>query len=294
MSRLLVLSAVTAVLLPTAAGVVAAPAPAPVGAESPLGRMLELQKKLNEKIDFQIVQEANLDKVLDSLLAEANIPWTENEAAFKAANIDPDVIKKTPVEKMEKMTQVTRATVLKRLLAKIPNDGGKGAPTYVLRRDCLEITIEGAKLREAVGPRAASNEDDATPPLTLAYAAFESVPLQDALRELARTTESSIVLDARCAAEGKAKVTADFAGVPVDAAVRLLADMTDLKLVRVANVYYVTSPKNARLLQKEEDKRSLNEAQLRAVEAWTELAKLWLPEPFVLYFSGPGPLKGRK
>jgi hypothetical protein len=43
--------------------------------------------------------------------------------------------------------------------------------------------------------------------------------------------------------------------VPLDAAVRLLADMANLKLVRLANVYYVTSPPNARLLRKEDEER---------------------------------------
>ena len=42
--------------------------------------------------------------------------------------------------------------------------------------------------------------------------------------------------------------------MPLDVAVQLLADMADLKLVRIANVYYVTSPQNAKVLQKEEDK----------------------------------------
>jgi hypothetical protein len=289
---MLVLSAVAAVLLHGRAGA-AAPAP-PAADESPLGRIPEIQKKLNERIDYELVVTTTLDKVLDSFLRDGSIAWTVNEAALKAANLNPDVVRKTEIEKLDKMTGVTRATVLKRLLAKIPSDNGKGTPTYILRRDCLEITTEWAKVKEAQGARAVPDEHDAPTPLSLAYGEFHGVPLHDALQELARTTENNIVLDARCAAEGKAKVTADFAGVPVDAALQLLADMADLKLVRIANVYYVTSPKNARLLQKEEDKRKLETARMRAVDAWTQLAKAWLPEPLQIGLSGPGPLNGRK
>ena len=296
LGRMAVLSAV-AVLCFTVGPARAAGAPAPATAdeESSLGRILEFQAKLNERIDYELLVPTTLDKALDELLlANRHIPWSINRAAFTAAQQDRDVIKKTEIEKIAKMTGVTRATVLKRLLATIPNDGHKGAPTYVLRRDGVEITTEWAKVREAQGVRAEPDDDAPVLPLPLAYAAFKDVPLQDALKELARTTESTVLLDGRCAEQGKTKVTAELAGVPLDAAVQLLADMADLKLVRVANVYYVTSKKNAGLLQKEEDKRNLETAQMRAISAWTQLAKAWLPEPLQIGLSGPGPLNGRR
>lgn len=87
------------------------------------------------------------------------------------------------------------------------------------------------------------------------YAAFDDAPLPDALKELAHATESNVVLDGRAGADAKKKVTAELNGVPFDAAVQLLADMANLKVVRIANVYYVTSVKKAEALQKEEDKR---------------------------------------
>jgi hypothetical protein len=65
--------------------------------------------------------------------------------------------------------------------------------------------------------------------------------------------------------------------------------LTILKLVGIANVYYVTSPKNARLLQQEKDKRNVERSQMPAIEAWTALAKAWLPARLQIGLSGPGP-----
>ena len=232
----------------------------PAGADEkddPLGDIPAFQKKLSERIDYQLLAAITLDKALDDLLAKEKIPYVVNAAAFAAANMDKDAISKTEIAPFGKMEHVSRATILKRLLEAIPNDGGKARPTYLLRPDHLEITTMDAKTIEARGVRTPPEDDIAAamiPLPPLAYAAFEDVPLQEALKTLARTTESTIVVDPR-AADAKTKVTAELDGVPLDAAVQLLADMANLKLVRIANAYYVTSPQNANRLQKEEDRR---------------------------------------
>jgi hypothetical protein len=77
------------------------------------------------------------------------------------------------------------------------------------------------------------------------------VPLEDALKELARQSERSIVLDIRAAKAGKTPVTAKMLNAPLDTSIRLLADMAGLKLIQIDNVYYVTAGKNAADLRKE-------------------------------------------
>ena len=76
-----------------------------------------------------------------------------NYAAFAAAGAEKDLVKNTQIDKIDEMRDVTRGMVLKVLLAKIPSDGGKGAPTYILRRDCIEITTVGARMLETERPR---------------------------------------------------------------------------------------------------------------------------------------------
>ena len=49
-------------------------------------------------------------------------------------------------------------------------------------------------------------------------------------------------------------VTARLANVPVDTALRVLADMAGLKVVRMENVFYITSAENAEKLEKEKKK----------------------------------------
>ena len=208
-----------------------------------LGRIPEFQKKLNEKIDYQLLVQTTMDKVLNELLAAQGVPYTVNETAFTLTMQDKDVVKTAVVDKGEKMIQVTRATVLKTLLAKIPSSDVKGQAMFILRPDRVEITT-----LEAVGREFYPGRLGETHLPSLAYALFKETPLRKALAELARSTESNVILDGKSAEEAESKVTAEFSGVPADAAVQVLADMAGLQLVRLGNIYYVTSPENARRL----------------------------------------------
>ena len=100
----------------------------------------------------------------------------------------------------------------------------------------------------------------------MAYAAFKQTPLPDALAELAHATGSTVVLDPKSVETIKGKVTAEFLGVPADTAVEVLADMAGLNLVRLGNVYYVTTPGNAEVLRKEAAKRRLELDKVKAAE----------------------------
>ncbi len=259
LSRMLLAAAVAVVMFHGRARAQGASAPAQADAEAQtsLGHMLDFQQKLNEVIpNYELRVRVTLDVALNELLMhQAGIPVTINDAAFTAAK-EKDLVGTTEIDDIGPMRDFTRATIVKVLLSKAGNHE-MGTPTYILRRDHLEITTVGAVLREIRGERAAKDDNNEGVPVVppLAYAAFSDTPLEDALKELARTTETTILLDPRTG--GKPRVTAELGGVPLDAAVELLADMAGLKLVRVANVYYVTAPKNAKALQKEEDERRM-------------------------------------
>jgi hypothetical protein len=81
-------------------------------------------------------------------------------------------------------------------------------------------------------------------------AVFEQIPLSTALAKLADQTGATIVLD-NLPGERKATdipVTATFSEVSVKTAVRLLANIADLRMVRVGNALYVTTNKKAQAL----------------------------------------------
>lgn len=85
---------------------------------------------------------------------------------------------------------------------------------------------------------------------------FEKRPLQDALQELSELSGFNVVVDARRAGEkAKTPVTARLKDVSLEAAVRILADMAELKPVLIDKVLYVTTRENAQELQKELDQK---------------------------------------
>ena len=87
-------------------------------------------------------------------------------------------------------------------------------------------------------------------------------PLSTALVEISETTGFTIVLDGRVGEEGKKEITASFERVPLETAVKVLADMADLKPVTVDNVIYVTTKENAKdwMTEKELEKPTQSKA----------------------------------
>jgi type II secretory pathway component GspD/PulD (secretin) len=86
-------------------------------------------------------------------------------------------------------------------------------------------------------------------------ATFDRIPLADALQELAELSGVSVLVDERAAKMAQSPVKATLNNdVSLETAMRLLADMADLKAVRVGGALYVTSKENAKALEAEEKK----------------------------------------
>jgi hypothetical protein len=80
---------------------------------------------------------------------------------------------------------------------------------------------------------------------------FDQIPFADAMRKMSEMTGVSIVLDPRVKEKAPTPVSADFRGdVPVEAALRMLSDMVDLRNVLMEGGIYVTTPSNAEALEK--------------------------------------------
>ena len=271
-------------LFAVAATPVQASAPAPD--DKAAGQALEIQKKLGERIPtYGLKIQTTLDRAPEDLLGSQGVEWMVNEGAFGHTGIDKpgDILKTTQIDPFE-VKNLPRAAVLKRLLSRIASTSEKGIATYVIRRDGVEITT-----RQAYQAEFFPNEDlenwSTLPPLVCAE--LNETPLSDALKELARNGECNILVDGRIATEAKTKVSADLVAVPVETAVRLLADQAGVKLVRLGNVYYVTSKENACTLQREEDKARLEKR--KHDEERDKQPQFGLPP-----LSGPGPLPEKK
>ncbi len=81
----------------------------------------------------------------------------------------------------------------------------------------------------------------------------EKQPMATCARQLARDTGTNILVDAKVEKEANTPVTIQLDDVPLETAVRLLAEMVGLKPVRVGNVLYVTNKQTAGELRQEPD-----------------------------------------
>jgi hypothetical protein len=211
-----------------------APAPAP---------QVPLASKLSRQVNFAGFDDPKLtlSEALDSLAKQYDLSFDINDKAF-AAEGAPDVFKAeiaqpTPLPAMK---NVRLATVLRKVLRRV-NVGESGA-TWMVRDDRIEITTRMVQAAEVWGTFNG-------PRLPLVNAVLDKVPLEDATRDLADQAEFNVLLDNRAAEKAKTPVSARLRNTPLDTAVRLLADMADLRSVHLDNVLYVTTKENAAALE---------------------------------------------
>jgi hypothetical protein len=184
----------------------------------------EIQKQLALRMDIKdeaLTAPHSLGEVLQYLNgAHGWPPVLLDRTAFKMETPDISDVRETPVQ-LPVLKGVSRARVLRMLLDAIPSDNA----TYLIRGGHIEITTRSA----------------ATAARQAVHANFVNRPLEEALQELAEQTGLSVVLDSRAAEHGRTPVTAHFrTETSLLTAVRLLADMADLRVVSADNVLYVT------------------------------------------------------
>jgi hypothetical protein len=78
-------------------------------------------------------------------------------------------------------------------------------------------------------------------------------PFAAAARQLTAETGANVVLDPRLKEKANAAVTLKLDDVPLETAVRLLAEVADLRAVRMSNVLFVTTPERAEKLRPDAD-----------------------------------------
>jgi hypothetical protein len=193
---------------------------------------------LARRIDFPGVDDPNatLREALDQLGKQSGLTFDVNEAAFREEMIDDIFSRPIGDRPIPKMRNVTVERALRKVLTRIPATSGS---TFLVRREGVEITTGAAQAAE-VWPKNYNG-----PRLPLVNVVFDKKPLGEALKELARQSGMNVVLDGRAGDKVKLPVTARLLNTPLDTAVRLLADMADLKPYPVDNLYFVTTRENA-------------------------------------------------
>jgi hypothetical protein len=206
-----------------------------------------LRRQISSSVKFTGFDDpaTTVDDVLRYLERAYNVPFDVNTQAFKDEGVD-DVLASQIRKELPAKSSVLLSTVLRKLMERIPVPNGS---MYFVRGGTVEITTVNAYRAEFYPSRPNG------PFAPLASASFENKPLNEALKQLAEDTDANILLDeSRADQKARTPVTARLADVPLDTAVRLLADMAGLKMIEMDGVYYVTTKENAETLRKEQEK----------------------------------------
>jgi hypothetical protein len=222
--------------------------PAPKKKAKKPSKATDLARKLREPVTLEhgLAPKTPLKDALEFLSQHHDITILVDTAAFKEEKSEEwdGVVETAPVQ-LAKMKDVALGTVLRMVVAQLPPKG----TGYLVRNGFIEITTArraapACLLRQKVA------------------AAFDGRPLEDALQELSDRSAVSVIVDGRVGHKAKTPVTATFKNdVSVGTAVRLLADMADLKAVRLGEGLYVTTKDNAKVLEAEEEKSNLKKVK---------------------------------
>jgi secretin/TonB-like protein len=194
----------------------AAPAPSDAGTAD-VASAATVRERLNSPVTLQL-REQSLRAAVDALRVQAKINIVLDSLTIQQqTGFTPD---QPPTAVNIDLKDVTLRVALRRLLDPY-------GLSYAVVGDTVVVSTEdGAGARQL---RQRVTVD------------FDKVELSETLRRLARDTGAQLVQDPRAEKEGAMKVSLRVEDVPLETAVRLLAEMANLKPVRVGNVLFVTS-----------------------------------------------------
>jgi len=110
--------------------------------------------------------------------------------------------------------------------------------SYVILDDTVLITTDEMGLHRQMRQRVAVDVNEQ--------------PLNTALKDLARRTALNLIIDPRVAKDAQTPVTLQMEDATLETAVRLLAELGNLKSVRMGNVLFVTSEARAEKIRRED------------------------------------------
>jgi hypothetical protein len=210
-------------------------------------RMEEFRDALHRVVKFEGLNDpkASLGEFLEQLADRYELTFDVNEDAFKADCVADAWAAPIAEKPIPRLVKISLHSLLQKVLSRVPAESGT---TFIIRGDYIQITTQSA-LRKEFGL------DKDKPLLPLVIASFEKSALEDALKQLSAEAGFNVALDSQNLDKTKSTVTAEFASVPIDTAVGILADMAGMRAVLLENVLYVTTKENADRLKLEREKR---------------------------------------
>jgi hypothetical protein len=258
------------------AGSAALAAGAPVKPAAPT-----IVDKLYKRSKFDAIEQDKnytLRVALAKLAKDHGVTFEVNENAFAADGLADPLQAPITQHKGLPARETTLARRLEQVLARLTAPSGA---TFMVRRDHIEITTGDQQAAEVVLPR-----HDALVPagmigqlqlqigqlqlqvgggaqrggvgvlgpvrsvqVPLVSLFLERRPLTEAVKRMQEQVHVNIVIDPRAGDKAKALVSGSLLNMPVDSALFLLADLAELRPVRLDNTYLVTTPERAKALR---------------------------------------------
>jgi RNA polymerase sigma factor (sigma-70 family) len=219
------------------------PAPRPQSSAAALSLKLRQPVSLDKEIPG-----APLREILGILSEKYDLTFIVNVQAFERGGANANV--EDANVRLPKMPNVALHTVLRHLLCQLPGQG-----TVLVRSDHLEIVPLQDAVSEAYGDvwPIPTGVRVGQPMINLVV---DKWPLAAVLTEVAHQSGRNVILDARVTDREKLMVTASLLNAPINTAVRVLAEMVNLRSIQLDNVFFVTTREYAAELQAEEDKQA--------------------------------------
>lgn len=202
-------------------------AAAPVGQDKGKSNGADkIRKELEQTINLDI-NEQPLNLALNQIREQTKLNFFIDKFTMAQMGIDPE---QTPITARFKDVKVRSA--LRTILAPYNL-------SYAILGDTVLITSDEMAMFRQMRQRV--NID------------FDNVEFADALKQLSRETATNLIVDKRVVKEAKETVTLQTEDVPLETAVRLMAEMIGLKPVRVGNTLFVTTKANANEMRADPD-----------------------------------------
>jgi len=203
----------------------AAPAPADEKAR-PADSADKIRKELDHAVTLDVDQQP-LALAINQVQELTRINFVLDRLTLTQNGIDPDQLTVTL-----KLKNVKARSALRSLLTPYNLN-------YAILGDTVLVSTDDVAMLRQVRQRVSIDLD--------------KMELSKALKRLARETGTNLVVDPRVGKDAQTPVTLQMDDVPLETAVRLMAEMVNLKPVRVGNTLFVTSKTNAAELRNDPD-----------------------------------------
>jgi hypothetical protein len=214
---------------------------------------VELLAKLRKPMDLGKLDGISLNDLAALLGEKSGVTVLVNETAFRnidqAANPGEIMVKVPPLRAMS-------------MTAALPHILGQMDATFLVRKDHIEIVPIAFAAKET--KNIASKEDDGPVQLAqpLVSMIFKEKPFNEAVAELAEEYNLTVVISPQSGDARTGFVTARLLNTPADKALELLTVQCDLRIVRKANTFLITSRDHANELFNERMERERSKIDL--------------------------------